>query len=60
MVAVLGGLGAAFAFAVTTLCAARSARLLGPWSALAWVMIVGLAVAGPIAAAILDPPAPID
>ena len=50
MVAVLGGLGAALAFAVTTLCAARSARLLGPWSVLAWVMIVGLFVAGPIAA----------
>lgn len=49
MIAVLGGLGAAVAFAVTTLCAARSTRLLGPWSVLAWVMIVGLLVAGPIA-----------
>ena len=50
MIAVLGGLGAAVAFAVTTLCAARSARLLGPWSVLAWVMVVGLLVAGPLAA----------
>src|SRR5260221_2035507 len=50
MIAVLGGLGAALAFAVTTLCAARSARLLGPWSVLAWVSIVGLLVAGRIAA----------
>ena len=50
MIAVLGGLGAALAFAVTTLCAARSAKLLGPWSVLAWVMIVSLLVAGPVAA----------
>lgn len=50
MVAVLGGLGAAVAFALTTLCAARSAKLLGPWSVLAWVTIVGLLVAGPVAA----------
>jgi drug/metabolite transporter (DMT)-like permease len=50
LIAVLGGLGAALAFAVTTLCAARSARLLGPWSVLAWVMVVGLLVAGPVAA----------
>jgi drug/metabolite transporter (DMT)-like permease len=49
MVAVLGGLGAAVAFAGTTLCAARSAKLLGPWSVLAWVMIVGLVIAGPAA-----------
>ena len=48
MVAVLGGLGAAIAFAVTTLCGARAARLLGAWSVLAWVMIVGLLIAGPL------------
>jgi drug/metabolite transporter (DMT)-like permease len=50
MIAVLGGLGAALAFAVTTLCASRSSKLLGPRSVLAWVMIVGLLVAGPVAA----------
>ncbi len=50
MIAVLGGLGAAVAFAVTMLCATRSARLLGPWSVLAWVMVVGLLVAAPLAA----------
>jgi uncharacterized membrane protein len=50
MIAVLGGLGAALAFAVTTLCAARSTRMLGPWAVLSWVMIVGLLVAGPLAA----------
>lgn len=50
MIAVLGGLGAALAFSVTTLCAARSTKLLGPWSVLAWVMIVGLLVAGPVVA----------
>lgn len=51
MIAVLGGLGAAAAWAGATLCSSRSARLIGPPSVLAWVMIVGLlAVAGPAAA----------
>jgi drug/metabolite transporter (DMT)-like permease len=50
VVAVLGGLGAALAFAVTTLCASRSSKLLGAWSTLAWVMIVGFVVAAPVAA----------
>ena len=48
MIAVFDGLGAAIAFAVTTLCGARAARLLGAWSVLAWVMIVGLIIAGPL------------
>lgn len=47
MVAVLGGLGAACAWAVALLCSSRSTRLLGPWSVLAWVMLVGLAVTLP-------------
>ena len=51
MLAILGGLGAAFAFAATTLCSSRSARMLGPPSVLAWVMLVGLLVTGPAAAA---------
>jgi drug/metabolite transporter (DMT)-like permease len=50
MVAVIGGLGAALAFAVTTLCASRSSRMLGARSTLAWVMIVGFVVAAPVAA----------
>jgi drug/metabolite transporter (DMT)-like permease len=42
MIAILGGLGAALAWAVGTLCSARSSRLIGAASALAWVMLVGL------------------
>jgi drug/metabolite transporter (DMT)-like permease len=42
VIAVLGGLGAAFAWAGATLCSSRSARLIGAPSVLAWVMIVGL------------------
>ena len=44
MIAVLGGLGAAAAWAGATLCSSRSARLIGAPSVLAWVMIVGLVV----------------
>jgi drug/metabolite transporter (DMT)-like permease len=44
MIAVLGGLGAAVAFATATLCSSRSSRLIGPAPVVAWVMLVGLAV----------------
>lgn len=44
MIAILGGLGGALAWAGSTLCSSRSARLIGSPSVLAWVMIVGLAV----------------
>lgn len=47
MIAVLGGLGAAFAWATTTICAARAARLIGGPSVLAWVMLTGLVVTLP-------------
>lgn len=47
MIAILGGLGAAVAFAVATVCSARSSRMLGPAPVLAWVMVVGLAVVAP-------------
>jgi len=47
MVAVLGGLGAAFAWATTTICATRAARLIGAPSVLAWVMLTGLLVTLP-------------
>jgi drug/metabolite transporter (DMT)-like permease len=47
MVAVLGGLGAALAFAVTTLCNSRASRLIDSGSLLAWVMLVGLVLVGP-------------
>ena len=43
MVAVLGGLGAALMWATGTLCSARSSRIIGPASVLAWVMLTGLA-----------------
>jgi uncharacterized membrane protein len=49
VIAVLGGLGAACAWAVTLLCSARATRQIGPWSTLAWVMLVGLAVTLPAA-----------
>jgi drug/metabolite transporter (DMT)-like permease len=50
MIAILGGLGAAAFWTVTTLCASRASRLVGPVSTLAWVAIIGLAVTAPIAA----------
>ncbi len=51
MIAVLGGLGAAVCWAIGTISAARASRLVGAWSALAWVMLVGLVVAAPLTAA---------
>jgi drug/metabolite transporter (DMT)-like permease len=48
MIAVLGGFGAALAWAVSTLCSARSARVIGVPSAVAWLAIVGLVATGPI------------
>ena len=47
MVAVLGGLGAAVAWATTMICATRAARLIGASSVLAWVMLTGLVVTLP-------------
>jgi uncharacterized membrane protein len=49
MIAVLGGLGAAAAWALATVCSSRSSRLIDPYSVTAWVMLVGLLVAGPAA-----------
>jgi drug/metabolite transporter (DMT)-like permease len=49
MIAILGGLGAAAAWALSTLCSSRSSRLLDPPSVVAWVMLVGLVVSAPIA-----------
>ena len=50
MIAVLGGLGAAACWATATLCASRSTRMIGAWSVLAWVMIVGFVVVAPLVA----------
>jgi drug/metabolite transporter (DMT)-like permease len=48
MLAILGGLGAAFAWATATLCSSRSTRIIGEGPVLAWVMIVGLIVLAPV------------
>jgi drug/metabolite transporter (DMT)-like permease len=42
VIALLGGLGAALAWGTGTLCSARSSRLIGATSVVAWVMLVGL------------------
>lgn len=55
MIAILGGLGAALAFAAATLCSSRSSRMIGPASVLAWVMLVGLAILLP-PILVQDPP----
>lgn len=51
MVAILGGLGAAAAWAVATLCSSRISRQIGPASTLAWVMGIGLVLTLPLVAA---------
>jgi drug/metabolite transporter (DMT)-like permease len=50
VVAVLGGFGAAACWATATLCASRSTRMIGAWSVLAWVMLVGFVVTAPLVA----------
>jgi len=50
MVAILGGLGAAVAFAVTTLTASRATRMIGAPSVLAWVLFTGFCIVVPWAA----------
>jgi drug/metabolite transporter (DMT)-like permease len=42
LLAILGGLGAAFCFGGGTLCSARSSRLIGASSVVGWMMLVGL------------------
>jgi len=44
VIAILGGLGAALAWSGATLCSSRSTRMIGAWSVLSWVMVVGLAI----------------
>jgi drug/metabolite transporter (DMT)-like permease len=48
--AILGGAGAALAWAAATLCAARSSRAIGSTAALAWVMAFGMIVLVPLLA----------
>jgi drug/metabolite transporter (DMT)-like permease len=47
VIAILGGLGAAFAWAATTLCSTRASRTIGAFPTLGWVMLVGLVPAVP-------------
>jgi drug/metabolite transporter (DMT)-like permease len=51
MIAILGGLGAAVAWAISTTCSSRSSRLVDPASVVAWVMLVGLVISLPPALA---------
>ncbi len=48
--AILGGLGAAIAWAVTLLCTSRATRMIGSGSVLAWVMLAGFCIVVPWAA----------
>lgn len=50
MIAILGGLGAAVAWAISTLCSSRSSRIIDPLSVVAWVMLVGLLITLPVVA----------
>jgi drug/metabolite transporter (DMT)-like permease len=51
MIAILGGLGAALAWTVATVCSSRSSKAIGAGSAVAWVMLVGLVISVPLAVA---------
>ncbi|HEY3163107.1 MAG TPA: EamA family transporter [Candidatus Limnocylindrales bacterium] len=48
MLAIAFGLVTAVLWATTLLGSARASRLIGPWSTLAWVMLIGLAVTIPL------------
>lgn len=48
MIAILGGLGAALAWAVAALCSARASRLIGSTATLAWAMLIGLVAIIPL------------
>jgi drug/metabolite transporter (DMT)-like permease len=48
MIAILGGFGAAFLWAAANLASARSSRIIGASSALAWMMLIGLVVTVPL------------
>lgn len=50
MISIICGLVTAGLWASTLLGSSRSARLIGSWSTLAWVMLIGLAIGVPLAA----------
>jgi drug/metabolite transporter (DMT)-like permease len=54
LIAIFAGLAAALFWTVATLLSSRSGRMIGAPSTLAWVMVVGLAIAAPLA--LLDAP----
>jgi drug/metabolite transporter (DMT)-like permease len=51
MIAILGGLGAAILWASANLASSRSSRMIGATSTVAWMMLIGLVVTTPLAAA---------
>ena len=51
MLAIVFGLATAVLWATTLLASARASRLLGPWSTLAWVMLIGIVVTLPFVVA---------
>jgi drug/metabolite transporter (DMT)-like permease len=55
MAAILGGLGAAVAWASTTLCSSRSTRMVGAASVVAWTALIGLALTIPLLIAAGNP-----
>ncbi len=48
MLAILGGLGAALCWATASMASARSARRIGAWSTVAWVMLIGTFIMVPV------------
>jgi drug/metabolite transporter (DMT)-like permease len=49
VIAIVGGLVAAICWAASSLCARRSSRVVGPYAAVAWVMLIGLVPLAPLA-----------
>ena len=47
MLAIVGGFGAAICWATSSMASARSARLIGSWATLGWVMLIGMIIAVP-------------
>jgi drug/metabolite transporter (DMT)-like permease len=47
LVAILGGFGAALAWALSTLCSSRASRIVDPSSVVAWVALTGLVAIAP-------------
>ncbi|HEU4355946.1 MAG TPA: EamA family transporter [Actinomycetota bacterium] len=51
MIAILGGLGAAVLWSISTLATSRSTKIVTPTTVLAWVMTMGAALVAPLALA---------